>query len=280
MTSSEQETERNIDRVRRFLEQGSVVVLTGAGLSTATGIPDYRDREGNWKQAKPIEHQDFLRSANLRQRYWARSFLGWPTVGLALPTAGHRALAYLESLGRVGRVVTQNVDGLQQKAGSHAGLEFHGGLQQVVCLTCRRRHPRSSVQDWMREANPQVAPEPALLALDGDAHAAESACLDFRVPSCPSCAGVLKPDVVFFGDFVPQERVAVAISAIDSAHGMLVVGSSLMVYSGFRFVVHAQRHAKPVLAINLGKTRADAMFAAKIETDCNSFLDRLREKMT
>ncbi|MCF8152296.1 MAG: hypothetical protein K9J80_16250, partial [Sulfuritalea sp.] len=121
---------------------------------------------------------------------------------------------------------------------------------------------------------------PALLALGGDAHGAESAYLGFRVPSCPSCAGVLKPDVVFFGDFVPQERVAVAISAIDSAHGMLVVGSSLMVYSGFRFVVHAQRHAKPVLAINLGKTRADAMFAAKIETDCNSFLDRLREKMT
>lgn len=253
-----------------------MVVLTGAGLSTSSGIPAYRDREGNWQQAKPIDHNDFLRSATARQRYWARSFFGWPRVGLANPSRGHHALAHLESLDRIALVITQNVDGLHQKAGSRSVLELHGGLDRVICLGCRSAYPRALVQEWLGAANPGMAPAAARAGPDGDAHVAEGLHLEFRIADCPGCGGVLKPDVVFFGDSVPRDRVGACIDTIDAASGLLVVGSSLMVWSGFRFVEHAHKRGKPVMAINLGKTRADHLLAAKVEQDCDEFLDLLR----
>lgn len=267
---------RASDRVRRLLEQGAVVVITGAGLSTSSGIPAYRDREGNWKGAQPVRHHDFLHLESARQRYWARSFFGWPTVAGAGPGRGHRALARLEHEGRIDLIVTQNVDGLHHKAGSASVLELHGGLAAVVCLSCRVRHSRALVQDWLGAANPDLAGQAAPVAPDGDARVAAELYAGFRMPACPACGGVLKPDVVFFGDSVPREQVASAMEAISGAAGLLVVGSSLMVYSGFRFVEFACREGKPVMAINLGKTRADHLLEAKVEQDCDEFLDGLR----
>lgn len=264
------------DRVRRVLAQGSVVVITGAGLSTSCGIPAYRDREGNWQGAQPIRHHDFLHSESARQRYWARSFFGWPTVAGAAPGRGHHALARLEQAGSIDLVVTQNVDGLHHKAGSARVVELHGGLAAVVCLSCRGRHPRASVQEWLGAANPELAGRPAPVAPDGDARVAAELYAGFRVPACPACGGMLKPDVVFFGDSVPRERVASVMAAIAAAAGLLVVGSSLMVYSGFRFVEFARREGKPVMAVNLGTTRADHLLDAKVEQDCDEFLDGLR----
>lgn len=267
------------DPVGRLLDQGPVVVLTGAGLSTASGILDYRDREGHWKRAQPIDHRDFLRSASARRRYWARSFLGWPTVAQAAPGRGHQALAQMERQGHVELIVTQNVDGLHHKAGSSRVLELHGALAAVVCLSCARSHSRAQVQEWMTAANPGMTIESATAAPDGDADAAEEHYAGFTVPDCPACGGLLKPDVVFFGDSVPKQRVAAAMDAIAAAGGLLVVGSSLMVYSGFRFVEFARRAGKPVMAVNLGVTRADHLLDAKVEQDCNAFLDGLQTRL-
>jgi NAD-dependent SIR2 family protein deacetylase len=261
-------------QIAQLLDRGPLVVLTGAGLSTSCGIPDYRDREGRWKRPQPIDHQAFLRSAEMRRRYWRRSFHGWPVIGQARPGAGHHALAQLEQGGRIDLVVTQNVDGLHQKAGSRAVLELHGGLARVACLDCRGMHPRAAVQDWIAAANPGIAPGPAVAAPDGDADLLDDFS-GFAVPACPACGGTLKPDVVFFGDSVPRERVRAVTEAIDGASGLLVVGSSLMVYSGFRFAEHAHRAGKPVIAVNLGRTRADHLLAAKVEQDCDDFLAAL-----
>ena len=252
------------------------MVLSGAGLSTASGIPDYRDRNGRWKHAKPIDHSDFLRSEKVRKRYWARSFAGWQTIARAVPNHGHDVLAQLEQQGRVSTVITQNVDGLHQKAGSRAVVELHGGLARVICLGCLQIHPRTSVQEWLQAANPDVAPATAEAAPDGDARAVEALCSEFRVPACPDCGGLLKPDVVFFGDSVPKDRAAACRGLIDAARGLLIVGSSLMVYSGFRFAEYAHRQGKPVMAVNLGQTRADAFLAAKVEEACEVFLGRLQ----
>lgn len=259
------------DRVRRLLEQGSAVVITGAGLSTSSGIPAYRDREGNWRGAQPVRQHDFLHQESARQRYWARSFFGWPTVAMAAPGRGHQALARMERAGSIDLVVTQNVDGLHQKAGSAGVVELHGGLAAVICLSCRTRYPRAAVQEWLAAANPGLAGDPAPVAPDGDAWVAAQLYAGFRVPACRACGGMLKPDVVFFGDSVPRERVASVMAAISAAAGLVVVGSSLMVYSGFRFVEFARREGKPVMAVNLGTTRADHLFDAKVEQDCDAF---------
>ena len=225
--------------------------------------------------AKPIEHADFLRSEQTRRRYWARSLAGWSVIAQAKPNRGHEVLAQLELEGRISTIITQNVDGLHQKAGSRKVAELHGGLGRVICLGCRQRYRRSAVQEWMQAANPEFSAEAVAAAPDGDARVTEASYADFRVPACPDCGGVLKPDVVFFGDAVPKERVGTCLEAIDGARGLLIVGSSLMVYSGFRFAEHAHRQGKPVMAVNLGLTRADAFLAAKVEEACEVFLGML-----
>ena len=257
------------------LAPGPLVVISGAGLSTASGIPAYRDRLGQWQHRQPIQHQEFLASPQVRRRYWARSLVGWPVLGRATPTAGHRALRELEQRGLVATLITQNVDGLHQKAGSRKVIELHGGIDRVFCLACAERYPRALVQRWLLEANPDFAAAAAQARPDGDAQLPDGAESALVVPDCPACGGVLKPDVVFFGDNVPRDRVGAAIQAIDAAPTLLVVGSSLMVYSGFRFAEHAHRQGKTLLAINLGVTRADHLFQLKVDTDCDRGLTRL-----
>ncbi|RZL09566.1 MAG: NAD-dependent protein deacetylase [Rubrivivax sp.] len=271
-----------LTQLAALLRQGPVVAITGAGLSTASGIPAYRDRHGQWQHPKPVQHQDFMRLEAVRRRYWARSYVGWLTMGHAAPNSGHLALAELERGGHIALVITQNVDGLHHKAGSQAVLDLHGRIDRVRCMGCGQAHDRALVQQWLADANQHVDLAPLLTvraAPDGDAHVPESYYEAFHIPVCPSCGGLLKPDVVFFGDNVPRERVEQAVSAVADAAGLLVVGSSLMVYSGFRYADQAHRAGKPVIAINQGVTRADAMLTAKIELDCGQTLVRLSQAL-
>jgi NAD-dependent SIR2 family protein deacetylase len=268
----------NRDQLIDLLGQSPVAVITGAGLSTGSGIPAYRDRHGQWQHSQPIQHQDFLKSSASRQRYWARSFVGWATMTAALPNQGHMALAALEANGIVSTIITQNVDGLHHEAGSQSVIELHGGIRQVRCLTCGVRFARSKVQEWLHHANPDFDHEQARtarLAPDGDAHLVATVYARFNVPACPECTGMLKPDVVFFGDNVPRERVSAAQQAVETAKVLLVVGSSLTVYSGYRIAEQAHRLGKPVIAINQGVTRADPLLALKIEEDCGIVLTAL-----
>ncbi len=250
-------------------------ILSGAGISTDSGIPGYRDDDGLWKRSAPVQYQDFLRSDATRQRYWARSMIGWPLVDRALPNAAHRALHRLESQGRVQQLVTQNVDGLHQRAGSTGLIELHGNIGQVVCLECGTQYSRASIQLQLEQRNPGFRAADSAAAPDGDADV-ESCDLDaFRVPNCTRCGGILKPTVVFFGESVPRERVDAAAQALEQADAMLVIGSSLMVYSGYRFCEWADRMGKPIAAINRGRTRADHLFVLKVGASCADALASL-----
>jgi NAD-dependent SIR2 family protein deacetylase len=249
-------------------------VLSGAGMSTASGIPDYRDTTGAWKRSPPVLFDDFRRQERTRKRYWTRSMFGWPRVREASPNAGHRALARLEALGRVELLVTQNVDGLHQRAGHAQVIELHGDLGRVACLDCGDEQSRDAMQQLLVERNPGFAVAVAGYAPDGDADV-DGAYDDFRVPNCPRCAGILKPTVVFFGESVPRDRVAAAFNALARADAVLVVGTSLMAYSGYRFCERARDLKKPIAAVNLGRTRADAMFALKVEAACAHALSAL-----
>jgi NAD-dependent SIR2 family protein deacetylase len=250
-------------------------VLTGAGISTDSGIPGYRDENGEWQRSPPITLQEFLGSGHSRKRYWARSMVGWPVVADAAPNAAHRALAQLEAAGHVETLVTQNVDGLHQRAGSADVIELHGNIGGVTCLDCGTPHTRASIQHTLEAENPALLEAEAEPAADGDAHLEWHALDTFRIPACPNCGGLLKPSVVFFGENVPRERVETAGRALEAADAVLVVGSSLMVYSGYRFCVWAEKAGKPVAAINLGKTRADPMLALKVAAPCADTLTAL-----
>ncbi|MDB5803925.1 MAG: sir2 family protein [Betaproteobacteria bacterium] len=253
-------------------------VLTGAGVSTGSGIPDYRDSEGAWKRKPPVSHQDFVADPATRRRYWARSLLGWPQMASAAPNAAHAALARLEQAGRVRQLVTQNVDGLHARAGSSQVLELHGSIHHVGCMDCKAAYPRATVQTGLAAANPRFAALQGAAAPDGDADL-EDSFEDFVIPACPACGGLLKPDVVFFGDSVPRDRLAGAWEALAQSDALLVVGSSLMVYSGYRFCLKAAEMGKPVAAINFGRTRADKLFALKVESACGPALQGLLERL-
>jgi len=250
-------------------------VLTGAGVSVDSGIPGYRDDNGDWKRSAPVMLQDFLRSEATRQRYWARSMIGWPVVARAQPNAAHVALASLEAMQRTHLLVTQNVDGLHQRAGSTEVIELHGNIGRVTCLRCGATEARETVQVVLRDHNPEFVRAVAQTAPDGDADLEHGALDGFSVPECGHCGGMLKPDVVFFGEGIPRTRVDAARIALEEADAMLVVGSSLMVYSGFRLCEHAQALGKPIAAINRGRTRADRQFALKIEHGCGEALTDL-----
>lgn len=274
---------QDIARLAVFFEQGPLAVITGAGLSTSSGIPAYRDRHGQWQHRKPIQHQEFMASDVVRRRYWARSFVGWPVVSQALPSAGHLALTRLWRAGQMANPITQNVDGLHQKSGCAEVIELHGGIHGVRCMACAQTYARGLVQQWLAHHNPAFEPgsaESTRWAPDGDADLEDACYAGFHVPACPACAGILKPDVVFFGDNVPKERVTRAMDTVEQANGLLVVGSSLTVYSGYRFADLAHRLGKPVAAINQGVTRADPLLHLKIEVDCNLALDQLCEALS
>jgi len=259
----------DIRSLGRFLSQtGSLVVLSGAGVSTASGIPDYRDRDGNWKHSRPIQFEEFARSEAVRKRYWARSYAGWPRFAGAAPGKAHQALAELESAGKVDMLITQNVDRLHSRAGSQKVIDLHGDLGKVRCLDCNAIGPRSEYQQALRASNPGWHALVSRYRADGDAELVDGPATEFTVPACTACGGVVKPDVVMFGESVPKARVQRAMDAMDRAEALLVVGSSLMVFSGFRFARRANFQQKPIAIVNQGRTRADDMAALKIDGDC------------
>ena len=252
-----------------------LVVLTGAGCSTESGIPDYRDREGGWKRRPPVQIRAFLASPLVRQRYWARSLAGWPQFSAARPNGAHRALARLEAGGLLRQLITQNVDGLHQKAGSVAVTDLHGRLDTVHCLACGAELPRAVFQSELESRNVGWVAPPALTAPDGDADLEGVDFSVFEVPACARCGGVMKPAVVFFGDAIPAERSQAALTEVQQADALLVVGSSLMVWSGFRLARAAAEAGLPVAALNMGRTRADALLEFKLEAPCAATLERV-----
>jgi NAD-dependent SIR2 family protein deacetylase len=242
-------------------------VITGAGCSAPSGIDTYRDDAGEWRRAAPIQHQDFVNSERARQRYWARSMRGWPMFQNAVPNAAHSALVTLEQTGHLQRLVTQNVDGLHQRAGQNRLIELHGSLDLVICLSCGKRQPREPLQAWLEAENGHWLIRDVRRRPDGDAEFVEVEQFDtIVVPAC-NCGGTLKPDVVFFGDSVPKARVAAVRADLAEADALLVIGSSLMVYSSFRFVREARQLGLPIAAVNRGATRADDYFDCKWEAD-------------
>jgi len=264
------------NQLTQFIESHErLFVLTGAGISTGSGIPDYRDRHGAWKCRKPMDYRDFVTSHAARQRYWTRSWFGWQRFSRARPNTAHLALARLEQLGRVSATVTQNVDGLQQSAGSRKVIELHGSLASVSCLDCAEPVARAVMQQALFDGNPWLSGLHGEPGPDGDAKLQEIDTTRLQIPACKVCGGVLKPDVVFFGEGVPAVRVQQCREALADSDAVLVVGSSLMVFSGFRFVREASQRGMPVVAINRGRTRADDMLRYKVEMDCAAVLKQL-----
>lgn len=246
------------------LRDGGTVVLSGAGLSTESGIPDYRGPSGQARRAQPMTFQVFTGSEQARQRYWARSHLGWRHVTGAAPNSGHRSVAALQARGLVTGIITQNVDGLHQAGGAGAVTELHGSLHWVTCLGCGQRTSRAALDERLRAANPRWGREGGLAAgPDGDVALDDTD--GFVVADCLACGGVLKPDVVFFGENVPRPRIDRCYSMVSAASCLLVLGSSLTVFSGLRYVRHAAKLGLPVVIVNQGLTRGDALAAARLD---------------
>ncbi|MFT3713502.1 MAG: NAD-dependent protein deacetylase [Archangium sp.] len=263
-----------IDSLRTLLDGKRVCVLTGAGISTESGIPDYRGPGAVVRKRAPIQHREFLEQPSMRARYWARSMLGWPRFRAFEPNQAHHALA---SWNRVTGLITQNVDRLHQKAGSHDVIELHGALADVRCLTCGRHFDRDAMQVRLEHDNRDLLGMSFTLFADGDADLPDDVVNGFTVPKCEACSGVLKPDVIFFGDSVPRPRVELAFAALDAAEVLLVVGTSLTVFSGYRFVLRAKERAMPIAVVNLGPTRADADATLKVDASAGTILPLLAQ---
>ena len=244
---------------------GRVLVLTGAGLSTESGIPDYRGPTGLARRAQPMTYQAFTASAAARRRYWARSYLGWRHIAGAVPNDGHRAVAEMSRRGLLTGIITQNVDGLHQAAGAFGVTELHGSLHRVNCLACGQRTPRTELDRRLEAANPGWDARLATLNPDGDAVLDDEATESFQVVDCSACHGVLKPDVVFFGENVPRPRAEACYAMVERSRALVVLGSSLTVMSGFRYVRHAARLQRPVVIVNQGATRGDAYATATLD---------------
>ncbi len=255
--------------------RGPAVVLTGAGVSTDSGVPGYRDETGTWLGAAPMQFADFTRSPLARQRYWARSYAGFSRISRAQPNPAHVAIARLEQANHVALLVTQNVDTLHQRAGSKRVLDLHGRLDQVMCLSCGHQLSRVSLQQSLKDLNPMWDLSGGEIRPDGDVELGQVDYSRFTVPGCANCGGVLKPDVVFFGERVPPERHQLANAAIAQAGLLLVVGSSLVVNSGFRLIRTATQSQVPVVILNRGVTRADATATLKLEGNAGELLQQL-----
>ncbi len=263
-----------------FMSQtGSVAVLSGAGISTGSGIPDYRDHNGDWKHSQPMQYDEFVRSGKSRQRYWSRSYIGWRRFSAAQPNAGHHALAALEASGKVETLITQNVDRLHQAAGSSQVIDLHGELSRIRCVECDLTRARAEFQADMKDSNPAWHAAVSQIRPDGDVDLAEERAGEFVVPDCDHCGGIVKPDVVMFGEAVPKQRVEQAMAAVERADALLVVGTSLMVFSGFRFARHAQKLRKPIVIVNQGRTRADDMASLKLAADCSDVLPEVHASL-
>ncbi|MDA0979087.1 MAG: NAD-dependent protein deacetylase [Proteobacteria bacterium] len=261
--------------LRKFLDRRRIVVLTGAGISAGSGIPTYRDENGTWLRSEPITHQDFIARVSARQRYWLRSYSGWPAVARAAPSPAHHAVSQLEADGIVALTVTQNVDRLHQKAGSRQVIDLHGRLDRVICLACRQASDRTHIQERLLKLNPALhcgSTNDAAMAPDGDADVSDDLASGMVLPACLGCGGTLKPDVVFFGDTVERAVVDEIYNAIAASNGLLVVGSSLKVFSGYRFCRHAAKLDVPIASINPGVTRADPLLNLSIRAPADAVL--------
>jgi NAD-dependent SIR2 family protein deacetylase len=262
--------------LRGFVYGGGVVVLSGAGLSTESGIPDYRGPTGAMRRHAPMTYQAFVRSAQARHRYWARSHVGWRQIAGARPNAGHRAVAALQERGAVSGIITQNVDGLHQAAGATGVIELHGGLDRVVCLGCGARSSRLALDSRLRAANIEFAAAVERVNPDGDVELDDAELDGFVLVGCAACGcDLLKPDVVFFGENVPRPRVDACYGLVESATSLLVLGSSLTVMSGLRFVRRAVSLGIPVVIVNQGETRGDPLASCKIEAPLGPTLNAL-----
>lgn len=270
------DSERELDAVAALLRGKRTVVLTGAGLSTDSGIPDYRGEGAPTRT--PMTFQTFIADERSRKRYWAGSHLGWRVFNQAEPNLGHRSLAQLESSGAVAGVITQNVDGLHTRAGSHHVVELHGSLDRVVCLTCGQAFGRDSIAARLEKDNPVLRdPESIRIAPDGDADVGNID--DFSVPACTVCGGMLKPNVVFFGELVPTETYLEASALIQAADALIVAGSSLAVNSGIRLLEQARRRKLPIIVINRGVTKGDGRALHKLEAGTSETLAALVERL-
>ncbi|MFA9445911.1 NAD-dependent protein deacetylase [Egicoccus sp. AB-alg6-2] len=275
--------QRQTEALTELLAAGPALVVTGAGISTDSGIPDYRDASGRMRHVSPMTYQRFVGSHDERRRYWARSHLGWPRIAAARPNASHRAVTALQAAGHVRGVVTQNVDGLHTAAGTAGVIDLHGRLDAVACLDCDVRRPRLELGLRLDAVNPgfreRVAAGARSHRPDGDVVIAEDVVAGFRVVACRRCEGVLKPDVVFFGEHVPSERFRAALGLLDRSAALLVLGSSLMVGSGFRFVTAARRRGLPIAIVSRGVTRGDALAAIKVDASLGRVLPAVAEAL-
>jgi NAD-dependent SIR2 family protein deacetylase len=264
-----------LDALADLLAPGGVLVLSGAGLSTESGIPDYRGPSGALRARLPMTYQAFTRDPVARRRYWARSHLGWRRIGRATPNHGHAAVAQLQRHGLLDGIVTQNVDGLHQAAGGQQVIELHGSLDRVVCLDCGDRSSRAKLERRLRAANPEFEAAVTAVNPDGDVDIADADLVAFVPVDCAACAGVLKPDVVFFGESVPAERVRTCFDLVEAARALLVLGSSLTVMSGRRFVVRAAQLGRPVAIVNQGPTRGDDRATVRLSRPLGEVLPQL-----
>lgn len=253
----QRQLKESLDTLTGWIAEGDVVVLSGAGLSTESGIPDYRGPSGAARPSTPMTYQSFTGDPVARRRYWARSHVGWRTIGAARPNRGHLAVARLQQLGRLGGIITQNVDGLHQAAGARDVVELHGNLSRIRCLDCGDLSARAALVRRLDEANPGFTAVASAVNPDGDVELADADLAGFRVVDCQRCAGMLKPDVVYFGETVPPDRVARSFALVAGARTLLVLGSSLTVMSGRRFVLRAAKGGVRVAIVNQGATRGD-----------------------
>jgi NAD-dependent SIR2 family protein deacetylase len=281
VTPSPGVTETALGVLAERMADGGVVVLSGAGLSTDSGIPDYRGPSGALRRHTPMTYQAFTRDPVARHRYWARSYVGWAAMRRARPNAGHRAVADLQRAGLLGGIITQNVDGLHQAAGARDVVELHGGLDRVVCRACSAPERRADLELRLRAANPFFGPGETEVNPDGDAELPDEALDAFVMVPCLSCGeGPLKPDVVFFGETVPKPRVARCYDLVDDARLLLVLGSSLKVMSGYRFVLRARDNGIPVAIVNQGETRGDGCASLKLDAPLGQALPALAAELT
>jgi NAD-dependent SIR2 family protein deacetylase len=271
----------SLDGLAELLADGDVVVLSGAGLSTDSGIPDYRGATGSLRRHTPMTYQTFTRDPRGRHRYWARSYVGWRRIRAARPNDGHRAVGSLQSAGVIGAVITQNVDGLHQAGGADDVVELHGGLDRTVCLACGDVAGRAELDERLREANPTFGPRVDEVNPDGDAELPEELLDGFVMVGCLACGrGPLKPDVVFFGETVPRDRVERCFGLVEAAGSLLVLGSSLTVMSGYRFVLRAAKLGIPVAIVNSGPTRGDAKADVRVDAPLGMVLPELARRLT
>ena len=259
---------QTVSQLLEFFEQHPHwVVLTGAGVSAASGIPTYRNRSGQWLRNRPIQHQEFCTSEDARRRYWGRSMVGWPAIRDAAVNENHLALTALEQAGHVSLTITQNVDRLHQRAGTREVIDLHGRLDRVRCLDCGAGLDRQEIQRELERLNPEHMRRAGAIRPDGDADLTPEQVKNIQIWDCPACAGLLKPDVVFFGGSIPRARIEYCESALAAADGLLVLGSSLQVFSGYRFCRLAVELGKPLVILNEGITRADEIATLKASTD-------------